>query len=146
MAIARTLLCELLEEAPDDAGFHSQLGKVCFELNESDEAIAHFERAIALAPEQAENFYWIGAIRQALGETEAAQAAYARAVEMHPIMRRPATKSPPAFRALALFAPFVGNTPVEFLFRDCAYQANILSLFAAVCREPAGYIGARGRG
>ncbi|KJC54396.1 hypothetical protein UB31_05710 [Bradyrhizobium sp. LTSP849] len=127
-AIARTLLLELLEEAPDDADLRNQLGKVCFELGESGEALAQFERAVALAPEQAENFYWIGAIRQARGELEAARSAYDRAVQVHPILRRPAVKSPPAFRALALFAPFVGNTPVEFLFKDCAYQTSILSL------------------
>ena len=127
-AIARTLLLELLEETPDDSDLRGQLGKVCFELGETGDALAQFERAIALAPEQAENFYWIGAIRQARGELEAARTAYAHAVQMHPILRRPAIKSPPAFRALALFAPFVGNTPVEFLFKDCAYQTSILSL------------------
>ncbi|MFT4116233.1 tetratricopeptide repeat protein [Bradyrhizobium sp.] len=130
-AIARTLLLELLEETPGDAGLTGQLGKVAFELGEADEAIAHFERAIALAPDQAENFYWVGAIRQARGETDAAQAAYARAALAHPILCRPAITSPPAFRVLALFAPFVGNTPVEFLFKDCAYETNILSLLPA---------------
>lgn len=127
-AIAKALLLELLAETPDDAALHGQLGKVCFELNETDDAIAHFEQAIALAPAQAENFYWIGAIRQVRGEAEAAQVAYARAARVHPVLRRPAITSPPAFRVLALFAPFVGNTPVEFLFRDCGYETSILSL------------------
>lgn len=127
-AIARTLLLELLAEAPEDAELRSQLGKVCFELGDTGEAVAQFERAVALAPGQAENFYWVGAIRQARGELEAAQAAYAHAAQVHPILRRPAAKSPPAFRTLALFAPFVGNTPVEFLFKDCVYQTSILSL------------------
>jgi tetratricopeptide (TPR) repeat protein/glutathione synthase/RimK-type ligase-like ATP-grasp enzyme len=127
-AIARTLLLELLAETPDDASLHGQLGKVCFELDETNAALAHFERAIALAPGVPENFYWIGAIRQARGETEAAHAAYAHAARAHPILVRPAVNSPPAFRALALFAPFVGNTPVEFLFKDCAYETCILSL------------------
>ncbi|MGY8705836.1 tetratricopeptide repeat protein [Bradyrhizobium sp. 18BD] len=127
-AIARTLLRELLEETPEDAALHSQLGKVCFELGETSEAIAHFEQAIVLAPDHAENFYWIGAIRQARGENEAAQAAYIRAAQAHPVLRKPAITSPPAFRALALFAPFVGNTPVEFLFKHCAYETSILSL------------------
>ncbi|MET4797613.1 tetratricopeptide repeat protein [Bradyrhizobium sp. LB11.1] len=128
-AIARTLLLELLEETPQDADLRSQLGKVCFELGETEEAVVQFERAVALAPGQAENFYWVGAIRQARGELEAAPSAYADAAQAHPILRRSATQSPPAFRALALFAPFVGNTPVEFLFRDCAYQTSILSLW-----------------
>jgi tetratricopeptide (TPR) repeat protein len=127
-AIARTLLLELLEETPEDAELRSQLGKVCFELGETEEAVAQFERAVALAPGQAENFYWVGAIRQARGELDAAQAAYAHATQAHPILRRPATSSPPPFRALALFAPFVGNTPVEFLFKDCAYETCFLSL------------------
>jgi len=126
--IAKTLLLELIEETPDDADLRSQLGKVCFELGETGEAVAQFEQAVALAPGQAENFYWVGAIRQARGEEEAAEAAYARAAQVHPILRRQAIQSPPAFRTLALFAPFVGNTPVEFLFRDCAYQTSILSL------------------
>ncbi|MDN4987722.1 tetratricopeptide repeat protein [Bradyrhizobium arachidis] len=127
-AIARTLLLELLEETPEDAELRSRLGKVCFELGETEDAVAQFEQAVMRAPEQAENFYWVGAIRQARGELEAAQAAYAHAARVHPILRRPATQSPPVFRALALFAPFVGNTPVEFLFKDCAYQTSILSL------------------
>lgn len=127
-AVARSLLLELLAETPGDAGLVSQLGKVCFELGETLEAIAHFERAIALAPGQAENFYWIGAIRQARGENEAAQAAYVRAAHAHPVLRKAAIASPPSFRVLALFAPFVGNTPVEFLFKNCAYQTSILSL------------------
>lgn len=133
-AIARTLLLELLEETSDDAELRSQLGKVCCELGDTGEAVAQFERAMALAPGQAENFYWVGAIRQARGELEVAQAAYAHAAQVHPILRRPATKSPPAFRTLALFAPFVGNTPVEFLFKDCAYQTSILSLLPG--RQP----------
>lgn len=127
-AAARSLLLELHAETPDDAGLHSQLGKVSFELGETLEAIAYFERAVALAPDQAENFYWIGAIRQARGDNEAARAAYIRAAQVHPVLRKAATKSPPSFHALALFAPFVGNTPVEFLFKDCTYQTSILSL------------------
>lgn len=127
-AIAQTLLLELIDETPDDAELRSQLGKVCFELGETGEAVTQFEQAVTLAPGQAENFYWVGAIRQARGEEEEAEAAYARAARVHPILRRQATQSPPAFRTLALFAPFVGNTPVEFLFKDCAYQTSILSL------------------
>ncbi|MBW7970683.1 tetratricopeptide repeat protein [Bradyrhizobium sp. BR 10289] len=130
-AIARSLLLELLEETPADAGLHNQLGKVGFELGDASEAIAHFEQAMALAPDQADNFYWIGAVRQAQGENEAAQAAYARAAQAHPLLRKPAITAQPSFRALALFAPFVGNTPVEFLFRDCTYETSILSLLPA---------------
>ncbi|SEM53950.1 tetratricopeptide repeat protein [Bradyrhizobium sp. OK095] len=129
--IAKSLLLELLEETPEDAVLYGQLGKVCFELGEASEAIAYFEQAIVLAPAQAENFYWVGAIRQAQGENEAAQTAYTRAAQAHPVLRKPAITSQPSFRVLALFAPFVGNTPVEFLFKDCTYETSILSLLPA---------------
>src|SRR6478735_1317138 len=99
----------MLEETPDDAAIHSELGRVCFELKEPDEALAHFETAMTLAPDRAENLYWIGAIRQAIGQISAAEAAFALAGQLHPVLRRPATVSPPRFRLLALFAPFVGN-------------------------------------
>ena len=130
--LARVLLLELLDETPDDADLIGELGKVCFELKQIEEAIEHFELAITLAPERAENFYWIGAIRQAIGEAAAAEIAYARAVQLHPVLRRPATRSQATFRVLALFAPFVGNTPVAYLFRDCAYQTDILSLSPSI--------------
>ncbi|MCP3471159.1 tetratricopeptide repeat protein [Bradyrhizobium sp. CCGUVB1N3] len=130
--LAQVLLGELIEETPEDAGLHAELGKVCFELKQIEDAIAHFERAAALAPERADNLYWIGAIRQAIGESEASEAAYERAVRLHPVLRRPATRSPASFRVLALFAPFVGNTPVAYLFRDCAYQTDILSLSPSI--------------
>ncbi|GLR86749.1 tetratricopeptide repeat protein [Bradyrhizobium iriomotense] len=130
--LAQVLLGELIEEVPDDASLHAELGKVCFELKQIEDAIAHFERAAVLAPERADNLYWIGAIRQAIGETEAAETAYERAVRLHPVLRRPATRSPASFRVLALFAPFVGNTPIAYLFRDCAYQTDILSLSPSI--------------
>jgi tetratricopeptide (TPR) repeat protein len=129
--LARTLLCELIEERPQDGRLHHELGKACFELDETEAAIRHFERALALNPNDAENLYWIGGIRQSAGDIAAAHAAYAQAARIEPLIRRPAAKSPADFRVLAFYAPFGGNTPTDFLFKDTAYDTETLALFAS---------------
>jgi tetratricopeptide (TPR) repeat protein len=129
--IARLLLTELLEERPQDTKLHSQLGKVYFELNELESAIECFRQAVVLDPADADSIYWIGGIRQRLGDIDAAQAAYAEAARIQPLIRRPAAKSPADFRVLALFAPFAGNLPTEYLFKDATYDTDTLALFSS---------------
>ncbi|MGA7804502.1 tetratricopeptide repeat protein, partial [Bradyrhizobium sp.] len=129
--IAKALLSELAEERPQDGPVQHQLGKACFELNDTDAATRHFEQAIAVNPDDAESLYWIGGIRQKAGDLDAAKAAYARAAQIQPLIRRRAVKSPPDFRVLALYAPFAGNTPAEYLFRDAVYDTDTLSLLGA---------------
>jgi tetratricopeptide (TPR) repeat protein len=129
--LARTLLCELIGERPLDGRLHHELGKACFELDEAEPAIGHFERAMALNPADSESLYWIGGIRQGLGDIAAAEAAYAQAAQIEPVIRRPAARSPASFRVLALYAPFGGNIPTEFLFKDAAYDTDTLALFAS---------------
>lgn len=126
--MAKALLLELTGERPDDARLFQELGKVCHELNEIDDALGHFERAIALNPVDAESLYWIAAIKQAQGHDDQAQAFYRAAARIQPLIRRPASKSPPEFRVLALYAPFAGNTPTELLFKDATYETNTLAL------------------
>src|SRR5581483_10680132 len=131
--VARGVLLELKEERPHDAGIHHQLGKVHFELNEPEAAIASFGEAVALNPEDSESLNWIGALRQTMGDNEGAQAAYAASARIQPLIKRPASKQPAEFRLLALYAPFGGNTPTEHLFQDAFFDIDTLSLFA--CRE-----------
>jgi tetratricopeptide (TPR) repeat protein len=126
---ARALLQELLEERPQVGQIQYQLGKVCFELNETESAIRHFEQAIALNPNDADSRYWIGGIKQTMGDIDAAEAAYAAATQIRPLVRRQAIKSPPDFRLLAVYAPFSGNTPIQYLFRDATYDVDTLALF-----------------
>lgn len=129
--MAKALLLELTDERPDDARLFQELGKVCHELNETDDALHHFEQAVALNPDDADSLYWTGAIRQALGLIETAQDAYRRAAQIQPLIRRPAATSPAEFRILALYAPFGGNTPTELLFKDACYDTNTLAIVAA---------------
>jgi Flp pilus assembly protein TadD/glutathione synthase/RimK-type ligase-like ATP-grasp enzyme len=128
--VARALLMELAEERPQDAQVRQRLGRTCYELNESEAALRHFRQAAVLNPDDAESLYWIGGICQMLGDLDAAQAAYARAAQIAPLIRRSAVKSPADFRVLALYAPFAGNTPAEFLFKDAAYDTDTLALLA----------------
>jgi tetratricopeptide (TPR) repeat protein len=126
---ARALLQELLKERPQAGQIQYQLGKVCFALNEMESAIRHFEQAIALNPNDADSRYWIGGIKQTMGDIDAAEAAYATATQIRPLVRRQGIKSPPDFRLLALYAPFNGNTPIQYLFKDATYDIDTLALF-----------------
>ena len=128
--IAKAILIELKGERPQDARLHHLLGKVQFELNEVEPAIASFAEAVALNPQDAESINWIGALKQLGGDDAAAQAAYAEAARIEPLIRRPAAKSPAEFRVLALYAPFGGNTPTEYLFQDAFFDTDTLSLLA----------------
>ncbi len=129
--VAKALLLELIEERPQESQLRHQLGKVYFELNELEPAIESFQAAVALDPRDAESINWIGGIKQTIGDDEGAQAAYAAAARINPLIRRPAAKSPPEFRVLALYAPFGGNTPTEYLFKDAVHDTDTLALFAA---------------
>ncbi|MBV9456886.1 MAG: tetratricopeptide repeat protein [Bradyrhizobium sp.] len=129
MVVAKALLNELAAERPDDAQVQHQLGKASFELNEVDAALEHFNKAVALDPGNAESLYWIGGIRQQQGDAAAAQATYAAAAQIQPLIRKRAIKSPADFRVLALYAPFGGNTPMEYLFKDVGYDTDTLALF-----------------
>jgi tetratricopeptide (TPR) repeat protein len=127
--VAKAILIELKGERPQDARIHHLLGKALFELNEIEPAIASFQEAVALNPQDAESINWIGALRQAAGDDKAAQQAYADAARIEPLIRRPAARQPAEFRVLALYAPFGGNTPTEYLFENAFFDTDTLSLF-----------------
>src|SRR5260221_7438939 len=112
-----------------DSAVQHHLGRVSFELNEIEAALQHFGRAADLNPRDAESLYWIGAIRQNLEDLDGAQAAYATAAQIQPLIHKRAIKSPADFRVLALYAPFAGNTPSEYLFKDACYDTGTLALF-----------------
>jgi tetratricopeptide (TPR) repeat protein len=129
--LAKMLMAELVDERPQDARLHHQLGKLHFELNELAPAIECFRQAVVLNPGDSDSIYWIGSIKQKMGEIEAAEAAYVEAALIQPLIRRQAAKSPADFRILALFAPFAGNVPTEYLFRGSAYDIDTLPLVAS---------------
>ncbi|SHL43701.1 Tetratricopeptide repeat-containing protein [Bradyrhizobium lablabi] len=129
--LTKGLLSELVGERPQDGEIRKQLGRVHFELNDLESALQCFRQAVVLDPRDADSMYWIGGIKQAQGDFAAAEAAYAEAARIQPLIRRPAAKLPAEFRVLALYAPFAGNLPTGYLFQDAAYDANTLALFAS---------------
>jgi tetratricopeptide (TPR) repeat protein len=126
--IAKALLLELAGERPLDRQIRHRLGRACFELNETESALEHFRQAVTIDADDADSLYWIGGVSQKLGDLDAARGAYARAAQIQPLIRRPAARSPADFRLLALYAPFAGNTPADYLFRDAAYDVDTLAL------------------
>jgi Flp pilus assembly protein TadD len=100
--LAKVLLLELIDERPHDVQLRHQLGKLHSELSEFEQALECFEQAVMLDPDDSESLYWIGGIRQKMGQTEAAEAAYVKAAVLQPLIRRPAAKQPADFRVLAL--------------------------------------------
>jgi tetratricopeptide (TPR) repeat protein/glutathione synthase/RimK-type ligase-like ATP-grasp enzyme len=126
---AKALLMQLTGERPQDGELRHLLGKTCFRLNDFEAAHRHFEAALAVNPRNADSHYWIGGVWQRTGNIDAAQAAYAQGAKIRPVIRREAVKSPADFRLLALFAPYAGNTPCEYLFKDAAYDTDTLALF-----------------
>jgi tetratricopeptide (TPR) repeat protein len=126
--MAKGLLADLIAARPQEGRLHHQLGRISFELNDMEAALVHFKAALEINPRDAESLYWTGAIRQKMDDNEAAQAAYAAAARIQPLIRRPAAKAPADFRVLALYAPFAGNTPAEYLFSTAAHDTDTLSL------------------
>ena len=129
--LAKVLLLELIDERPRDGRLRHELGKTCFALAEIEQALLHFEEAVAINPADADSLYWIGALHQSLDRADAAQAAYLGAAQLQPLIRRPAAKSPADFRILALYAPFGGNIPTEFLFGNADYETDTLALLSS---------------
>ena len=134
--MAKVLLMELVAERPGDGKLYNQLGKLHFELNEHEAALEYLARAIAIDATDADSIYWTASIRQQQGDIEAAELAYAEAAKLQPLIRRAAAKFPAEFRVLALFAPFAGNLPTGYLFKDAAYDTDTLALFAASRYDP----------
>lgn len=126
---AKAFLLKWQEEHPQACELSHQLGKVCCELNETAAAIRYFEQAMALDPSHADSRYWLGGVKRKLGDIDAAQAAYAAAAAIRPLIRRPSIVSPPDFRLLALYAPYDGNTPIQYLFKDARYDIDALAFF-----------------
>jgi tetratricopeptide (TPR) repeat protein len=129
--VARGLLVKFAGERPQDAKIRHQLGRAHFELNELESALECFREAAALDPRDADSINWIGGLKQRMGDIDGAQVAYAEAARIQPLITKPAAKSPAEFRILALYAPFGGNLPTEYLFKDAVHDTDTLALFAS---------------
>ncbi len=76
----------LLEKnpAPGHAGYQTELGRLYLETQRPVEALQAFGRALAIEPQVASHVYNRGVALRALGQSEAAEADFLRALELDP--------------------------------------------------------------
>ena len=70
--------------APDSAHAHSLLGKTYADMNRDREAIAEFNRALEIYPDDTDTLFNLGALRMRRGESTEALEAFHRVTELSP--------------------------------------------------------------
>lgn len=74
----------LILDHPENFVLHNFLGVVRVALNQPDEALVHYRRALDIKPDHAEAHYNLGLTLQNRGDPEAAAASYRRAIDIKP--------------------------------------------------------------
>jgi tetratricopeptide (TPR) repeat protein len=128
----KSLLLELAAEQPNNGFVYNQLGKLHALGGEFEAALGFFQQAAGLDPLDSDSIFWIGGVKQAMGDIDGAKADYARAAKIKPLFKQPARQSPPAFSVLLLCAPATGNTPVAYITGQSAYETQLLLLLPDV--------------
>jgi hypothetical protein len=118
----------LTHDTPDPVAVHQQLGLAHACAGRHALALDHFNQVLERTPDDAAILHLVANLQQALGLDDAARASYRRALDVSPLVVVPAAVSPPAFRALFLFAPGAGNTPFQFLIEQAPFESNVLTL------------------
>ena len=75
---------DVVQRRPDDADARTALGQMLMRLKRAEEAIPHFERAIALDPQRPAHYTNIASAFTQLGRWEEAVNAYRRAQQLQP--------------------------------------------------------------
>jgi tetratricopeptide (TPR) repeat protein len=83
-AALEPLLRELAARDLSTAYQHSTLGMLYTQLERREDAVACYERAVALEPDRARNHYNIAALQRSLGNIGQAEAHFAKAIELDP--------------------------------------------------------------
>ncbi len=110
---------------PSFAEAHYNLGHVLADCGRYDDAIVAFEAAIAHKPNYPEALRSLGYVLQSVDRPDAATAAFAQALRLQPLITRPAIGKP-SFGVLLLVAPGSGNTPIDYLVQDTAFDSHIV--------------------
>ena len=131
----KALLLELAAEQPNNGFLYNQLGKLHALAQEFETALGFFQQAVTLNPVDSDSLFWIGGVKEAMGDLDAAKADFARAVQIQPLFKQPARQSPPAFSVLLLCAPTAGNTPVTYIAAQSAYETQLLPLVPDVAYD-----------
>jgi Flp pilus assembly protein TadD len=127
-AAAAAILHALAADYPSNPAVLKEFGRLHFAQHRLDEAQASFHQVVRINPRDADAHHWLANIEHLRGNTNAALAHYQRTVALKPIMRIPATKTPPAFSVLLLFSPGGANTPPDTLVKAAEYESCFLLL------------------
>lgn len=113
---ASTLVRSALQIEPREAKFHSLVGEIAMSQNNLSAARSSFDKAISLNPNYYYDYLKRGQVHEALKNSKAAQADYARSIKLLP------TTS--AQLSLGQFAQRAGNIQVAKRFYAMASQAT----------------------
>lgn len=79
---AETDFRQAVKKQPDNSIAHYYLGRSLLAQNKASEALAHFNRAVALDPRDADYFFWLGVAHGELGDGRAEAMNYEQALRL----------------------------------------------------------------
>ncbi|MFC0692591.1 tetratricopeptide repeat protein [Paraburkholderia humisilvae] len=122
-------LTPMLTEDPEESvPLHRELGFAHANAGRLQAALEHFKCILEKLPNDAETLHLVANFEQSLNLNEEADAHFRRALERKLLITIPAVTTPPAFRALFVFAPGRGNTPFAYLVETAPFESNVLNL------------------
>jgi glutathione synthase/RimK-type ligase-like ATP-grasp enzyme len=121
-------LMPLLDRHGDHAAVYRQLGLAEVRAGRSQHALVHFQRVLEYVPDDAAIVHIVASLQQTLNLDGDAQASFRHALKLKPLITVPAVVAPADFRALFVFAPNAGNTPLDFLIERARFESNIVML------------------
>jgi protein O-mannosyl-transferase len=86
---AETLYRTTIQKNPDSWMAHTNIGHLLTDKGQTDEAMAHLEKAVQLAPHSGEAHNNLGVLLARIGRTDEAMAQYKKAVELEPNLVKP---------------------------------------------------------
>jgi tetratricopeptide (TPR) repeat protein/glutathione synthase/RimK-type ligase-like ATP-grasp enzyme len=102
------------------------------EVGQTDHALRDLDAALELEPQQPDALIARANLLQTAGRNADAIADYKRALVLRPLITHSPVVKVPDFRALFIFAPVAGNTPIDDMISFSTYESNILMLLRGI--------------
>jgi tetratricopeptide (TPR) repeat protein len=124
----RVAAARALAIRPKFAAAFSNRATVLKDAGRHEDALADVDAALTLAPEQTEAVITRANVLLDLGSRQEAELNYRRALAKQPLITHSTIKRVPDFRAMFVFAPMSGNTPIDDMISFADYESNMLML------------------
>ena len=121
---------------PEDPAVIREQGQLAMARGDLTTARHHLEKFLESYPDDADACHLLAGIAVLNHDTTAAHRYYRRVMQLRPVLKIPAIKSPPEVAALFIFAPGAANTPTEDLVRGSTYESNFVFLLEGVDYDP----------